>query len=73
MQNPVSLFEQKKCTVLEFPDMPMKLESYFDLTAVSITLGAIAFEFLLAFIPVKTKILTNGAKARGNGEQLQPV
>lgn len=59
---------QKKCTIMEMPDVPMKLDSYYDIKAVLIMLAAFSLHVLLAYVPLRSKVLPNGAKARGNGE-----
>lgn len=58
---------KKKCTIREFPDIPLKLESYFNLNAIYISAGALLVHFVLSLIPVKSRVLPNGAKNRGNG------
>ncbi|XP_042875454.1 delta(14)-sterol reductase LBR-like isoform X2 [Penaeus japonicus] len=62
------LCTKRKCTILEFPTMPRKLEVYYDLRAVGIVIGFVLTQLLLCLIPIGRKVnLPNGAQIRCNG------
>lgn len=59
---------KNKCTVMEVPDIPTKLEYYYDLKAVGIIAGFLLVQLLLGLIPLGRKVnLPNGAVVRCNG------
>ncbi|XP_037801855.1 delta(14)-sterol reductase TM7SF2-like [Penaeus monodon] len=62
------LCTKRKCTILEFPNMPRKLEVYYDLRAVGIVAAFSLMQLLLCLIPIGRKVsLPNGAQIRCNG------
>ncbi|XP_018010670.1 delta(14)-sterol reductase TM7SF2 [Hyalella azteca] len=58
---------KKNCTVLEVPTFSSQVKQYYDIRAVAITLGLLVLHLVLSYIPVRSRVLPNGAKARTNG------
>ncbi|CAL4074102.1 unnamed protein product [Meganyctiphanes norvegica] len=59
---------KKKCTIMEVPDIPKKLEYYYNPEAIGMALGFVALQLLLSLLPIgKVVELKNGAKIRCNG------
>ncbi|XP_068210046.1 delta(14)-sterol reductase TM7SF2-like isoform X2 [Palaemon carinicauda] len=59
---------KNKCTIMEFPDIPVKLQHYYDLKAVAIVAGFLVALLLLSLIPLGRKVdLPNGSVLRCNG------
>ncbi|KAF2364583.1 Ergosterol biosynthesis ERG4/ERG24 [Trinorchestia longiramus] len=56
-----------KCTLLELPQLSRKVAHYYDVQAIGIVFGLLALHLVLSFIPIRTRVLPNGAKARTNG------
>ena len=60
---------QSKCTVMELPSIPQKLQYYYDPLAIAIVVGFIIVQTLLCLLPVGRKVQTiSGASVRCNGE-----
>lgn len=58
---------KSKCTVMEFPSIPQKLQYYYDPMAIAMVLGFIVVQTLLCLVPLGRKVQPiSGASVRCN-------